>query len=61
MACAFYQVANDYSDIVLNEIGEGKSFCEDIAEGKFTMPTIHAIQTMKNQETLGEIFSLLKA
>lgn len=54
MACIFYQVANDYSDIVVNDYGEGKNFCEDITEGKFTFPTIHAIKMKGSKEALGD-------
>jgi geranylgeranyl diphosphate synthase, type III len=54
MASLFYQVSNDYSDIVVNDCGEGKDFCGDIAEGKFTFPTIHAVKDRGNQEIYGE-------
>ena len=49
----FYAVSNDYSDIVICEMSEGKSFCEELGEGRFNLPTIYAIGEKKNQEALG--------
>ena len=51
----FYCIINDYSDFVKADISEGKNLCDDMVEGKFTFPVIHAIKTKGNQEVYGEI------
>jgi geranylgeranyl diphosphate synthase, type III len=48
----FQAVYNDFTDIIYNPY-EGKSFCDDITEGKFNFMAVHAIDTMKNQEAYG--------
>lgn len=53
--CAlFYSVSNDYSDYIINDGSEGKRFCDDVTEGKFNFPIIHAVKTAKNNEILGK-------
>lgn len=39
----FFQIRDDYANLSSNEYSENKSFCEDLTEGKFSFPTIHAI------------------
>ena len=51
----FYCIINDYSDFVKAEISEGKNLCDDLVEGKFSFPVIHAIKTKGNLEVFGEI------
>ncbi|KAM9558878.1 geranylgeranyl pyrophosphate synthase isoform 2-T4 [Salvelinus alpinus] len=39
----FFQIRDDYANLNSTEYSENKSFCEDLTEGKFSFPTIHAI------------------
>ncbi|XP_068597417.1 geranylgeranyl pyrophosphate synthase [Brachionichthys hirsutus] len=39
----FFQIRDDYCNLSSREYGENKSFCEDLTEGKFSFPVIHAI------------------
>ncbi|KAJ8248127.1 hypothetical protein GJAV_G00238620 [Gymnothorax javanicus] len=39
----FFQIRDDYANLYSREYSENKSFCEDLTEGKFSFPTIHAI------------------
>ncbi|TDH01088.1 hypothetical protein EPR50_G00176440 [Perca flavescens] len=40
----FFQICDDYAKMTSREYSENKSFfCEDLTEGKFSFPTIHAI------------------
>ncbi|KAK6488810.1 geranylgeranyl pyrophosphate synthase [Huso huso] len=41
----FFQIRDDYANLSSKEYSENKSFCEDLTEGKFSFPTIHAIWT----------------
>ncbi|XP_054937912.1 geranylgeranyl pyrophosphate synthase-like [Physeter macrocephalus] len=41
----FFQIKDDYANLHSKEYSENKSFCEDLTEGKFSFPTIHAIWT----------------
>ncbi|KAG7334303.1 hypothetical protein KOW79_002710 [Hemibagrus wyckioides] len=40
-----FQIRDDYANLCSREYGANKSFCEDLTEGKFSFPTIHAIHT----------------
>ena len=39
----FFQIRDDYANLRSREYSENKSFCEDLTEGKFSFPTMHAI------------------
>eukprot|EP00064_Thunnus_orientalis_P009606 superscaffoldBa00001228_g9630 len=39
----FFQIRDDYANLSSREYSENKSFCEDLTEGKFSFPIIHAI------------------
>ncbi|CAK9796968.1 Terpene synthase [Anthophora quadrimaculata] len=41
----YFQVRDDYCNLYLQEYAENKSYCEDLSEGKFSFPIIHAIQS----------------
>lgn len=39
----FFQIRDDYANLSSREYRDNKSFCEDLTEGKFSFPIIHAI------------------
>ncbi|CAM4728057.1 unnamed protein product [Leuciscus chuanchicus] len=39
----YFQIRDDYANLNSREYTANKSFCEDLTEGKFSFPTIHAI------------------
>eukprot|EP00124_Ichthyophonus_hoferi_P004719 Ihof_evm2s558 gene=Ihof_evmTU2s558 len=39
----YFQIRDDYVNLVDSEYMKGKTFCEDISEGKFSFPIIHSI------------------
>ncbi|KAK1118956.1 Geranylgeranyl pyrophosphate synthase, variant 2 [Melipona bicolor] len=41
----YFQIRDDYCNLHLQEYAENKSYCEDLSEGKFSFPIIHAIRT----------------
>ncbi|XP_039749417.1 geranylgeranyl pyrophosphate synthase isoform X1 [Pararge aegeria] len=43
----YFQIRDDYCNLCLQEYSENKSYCEDLTEGKFSFPIIHAIQNQK--------------
>lgn len=59
LVATFYMVHNDYSDFIVSDYSEGKNFCDDLIEGKFNFPTIHAIK-MKNCEEVARKFVIAK-
>ncbi|XP_060781478.1 geranylgeranyl pyrophosphate synthase-like isoform X1 [Neoarius graeffei] len=40
-----FQIRDDYANLCSPQYGANKSFCEDLTEGKFSFPIIHAIHT----------------
>lgn len=40
----YFQIRDDYANLMLKEYTDNKSFAEDLTEGKFSFPIIHAIQ-----------------
>lgn len=51
----YFQIRDDYCNLSLKEYSENKSFCEDLTEGKFSFPVIHAIQTQKNDKNGAQV------
>lgn len=43
----YFQIRDDYCNLQLQEYSENKSYCEDLTEGKFSFPIIHAIKTQE--------------
>jgi len=39
----FFQIRDDYMNLQSDQYHQNKSFCEDLTEGKFSFPIIHAI------------------
>jgi geranylgeranyl diphosphate synthase type 3 len=53
----YFQIRDDYINLVDEEYMKSKSFCEDLTEGKFSFPIIHCIRGDPNDHRL---LSILK-
>lgn len=51
----FFQIRDDYANLLSEEYKENKSFCEDLTEGKFSFPIIHGIRNDSNSTRLMNI------
>ncbi|KAL5018511.1 hypothetical protein ScPMuIL_004233 [Solemya velum] len=40
----YFQIRDDYANLVSKEYEANKTYCEDLTEGKFSFPIIHAIR-----------------
>jgi geranylgeranyl diphosphate synthase type 3 len=47
-----YQIRDDYLNLRNGELQNNKGFCEDITEGKFSFPIVHALSVNKEDKTL---------
>ncbi|KAI3329071.1 putative geranylgeranyl diphosphate synthase [Xylariaceae sp. AK1471] len=52
----YYQVRDDYQNLVSPQYTEQKGFCEDLDEGKFSLPLIHLMHTNPNNQVLRNIW-----
>lgn len=52
----YFQIRDDFINVSDEEYMKSKSFCEDISEGKFSFPMVHAIRT----DTHNQLISILK-
>lgn len=53
----FFQIRDDFCNLMSKEYENNKSYCEDITEGKFSFPILHAVNT---RETDTRIIHILK-
>lgn len=53
----YFQIRDDYCNLTSKEYADSKSFCEDLTEGKFSFPIIHAINNRRNER---EIMNILR-
>ncbi|XP_011876891.1 PREDICTED: geranylgeranyl pyrophosphate synthase-like [Vollenhovia emeryi] len=53
----WYQIRDDYCNLCLDEYTNQKGYCEDLTEGKFSFPIIHALTHNPDDK---EIISILK-
>ncbi|KAG6445824.1 hypothetical protein O3G_MSEX004100 [Manduca sexta] len=53
----YFQIRDDYCNLSMQEYTENKSYCEDLTEGKFSFPIIHAI---RNQEGDNQVLHILR-
>ncbi|XP_043273504.1 geranylgeranyl pyrophosphate synthase [Venturia canescens] len=51
----YFQIRDDYCNLCLQEYSENKSYCEDLSEGKFSFPIIHAIQSQPEDKQVMNI------
>ncbi|XP_068914816.1 terpene synthase-like [Tenebrio molitor] len=52
-----FQLWNDFVNLKSDKQAQAKGYCQDISEGKFNFPIIHAIQTHPNDD---QIMNILK-
>ncbi|XP_020295959.1 geranylgeranyl pyrophosphate synthase isoform X2 [Pseudomyrmex gracilis] len=48
----YFQIRDDYCNLCHGEYTENKSYCEDLTEGKFSFPIIHAIKSNPNDRQI---------
>ncbi|XP_070187577.1 geranylgeranyl pyrophosphate synthase-like isoform X2 [Littorina saxatilis] len=48
----YFQIRDDYANLLSDEYKANKSYCEDLTEGKFSFPIIHAIRANRQDNTL---------
>uniref|UniRef100_A0A023F5X7 Putative geranylgeranyl pyrophosphate synthase/polyprenyl synthetase n=1 Tax=Triatoma infestans TaxID=30076 RepID=A0A023F5X7_TRIIF len=53
----YFQIRDDYCNLCSKEYTENKSFCEDLTEGKFSFPVIHAIRSQPDDK---QVFNILR-
>ncbi|XP_053956921.1 terpene synthase-like isoform X2 [Anastrepha obliqua] len=46
----YFQIRDDYCNLSLKEYTQNKSFAEDLTEGKFGFPVIHAVRSQKHDK-----------
>ncbi|CAF1368352.1 unnamed protein product [Adineta steineri] len=51
----FFQIRDDYCNLISMEYSQNKTFCEDLTEGKYSFPIIHAIQNRPNDNRIQNI------
>lgn len=52
-----FQIRDDFCNLISKEYENNKSYCEDLTEGKFSFPILHAVNT---RETDTRIIHILK-
>nr|CAI5847950.1 unnamed protein product [Callosobruchus analis] len=50
-----FQIRDDYINLISKDYMEHKSYCEDLTEGKFSFPIIHAITSHPNDKQKSDI------
>ena len=51
----YFQVRDDYANLCMEDYAENKSFAEDLTEGKFSFPIVHAITKNPNDRKIMNI------
>ena len=51
----YFQIRDDFINLVDEEYMKSKSFCEDLTEGKFSFPVIHSIKSSPDDHRLSSI------
>ncbi|KPM42335.1 hypothetical protein AK830_g4208 [Neonectria ditissima] len=57
----YFQIRDDYMNLVDADYTDQKGFCEDLDEGKYSLPLIHAIQTDTEGFLLANLLSTRRA
>ncbi|MPC20592.1 Geranylgeranyl pyrophosphate synthase [Portunus trituberculatus] len=55
----YFQIRDDYANLCMKEYSDSKSYCEDLTEGKFSFPVIHAINTKPDDQQVISILNLV--
>ncbi|XP_050463149.1 terpene synthase-like [Cataglyphis hispanica] len=53
----YFQIRDDYGNLKADKYTENKTYCDDLSEGKFSFPIVHAITTNPDHS---EIINILK-
>jgi len=53
----YFQIRDDYANLNSKEYESNKSYCEDLTEGKFSFPVIHAIRSRPDDQ---QVISILR-
>lgn len=53
----YFQIRDDYENLQNTDYAKNKTFCEDLSEGKFSFPIIHAIRKDSND---GRVLGVLR-
>uniref|UniRef100_A0A1L8DZQ0 Putative geranylgeranyl pyrophosphate synthase/polyprenyl synthetase n=1 Tax=Nyssomyia neivai TaxID=330878 RepID=A0A1L8DZQ0_9DIPT len=53
----YFQIRDDYCNLMSQDYTDNKSYCEDLTEGKFSFPIIHAIN---NEGQDRQVFQILR-
>lgn len=57
LLAVYFQIRDDFLNLTSKEYADNKSFCDDLTEGKFSFPIIHAINSRRNDR---EIINILR-
>ncbi|XP_050664107.1 terpene synthase isoform X2 [Leptidea sinapis] len=53
----YFQIRDDYCNLNTQEYTDSKTFCEDLTDGKFSFPIIHAIRSKRYDSEVLQILS----
>ncbi|KIH68405.1 polyprenyl synthetase [Ancylostoma duodenale] len=56
----FFQIRDDYLNLVSDDMTKQKSFAEDLTEGKFSYPIIHAIRSSPTSSNDDPVLNILR-
>nr|CDJ88045.1 RNA recognition motif and Polyprenyl synthetase domain containing protein [Haemonchus contortus] len=56
----FFQIRDDFMNLVSDEMAQQKSFAEDLTEGKFSFPIIHAIRNSPASSNDDPVLNILR-
>ncbi|PAA48657.1 hypothetical protein BOX15_Mlig012628g3, partial [Macrostomum lignano] len=51
----FFQVRDDFANLMSEEYHDNKSFCEDLTEGKYSYPIVWAIQNCPDDDQISSV------